>query len=490
MATPIPPNRARLPIHAIVRATSGAIVGASSSSDELIEGFTTDSRAVTKGGAFVALRGARDGHDFVPSAIDAGARLVVVERGRAPRASGVACIEVEDTLHAWGRIAHAHLARWRTARRNAGKTARVVAITGSAGKTTTKELCAALLGVVDACHRTEGNLNNRIGAPAVALCVEDAHAYVVFELGMSEPGEIRALGEIVEHDVGVLVNVGLAHAEGVGGGREAVGREKGAIVEALASEGTAVLNADDEFAMKQASRARARVVTFGKDPGAAVRLVDRASRGLEGSRLRVARPSGEIAGEIAVDLPLVGEAAAIDFVAALAAADAAVGRPLDGEEVDRAMRSVAAVPGRAAPRALADGTLLLDDTYNANPASVLSALETLAEIGEGRRLVVVLGEMKELGAAAREEHALVGDALARSGVALAIGCGGLATVALERARAAGVAVRAEADSEAAAKAACDLVRPGDAVLVKGSRSVATEKVAEALVRACDARGAR
>jgi UDP-N-acetylmuramoyl-tripeptide--D-alanyl-D-alanine ligase len=493
MATPIPTNRARLPIHAVVRATGGSSVGVASSSSEVIEGFTTDSRAVTPGCAFVALRGTRDGHEFVGRAVEAGAKLVVVEPGRAPRDVGVAVIEtVHGTLHAWGTIASAHLAGWRATREGAGKIARVVAITGSAGKTTTKELTAALLGAVGVCHRTEGNLNNRIGVPAVALCVEDRHDFVVFELGMSEPGEIGALTAIVDPDVAVIVNAGVAHAQGVGGGRDAVGREKGAIVE-LARPGAAVLNADDDVVMAQAPRAGKRsaqgastVVTFGRSPWADVRLVERAPRGVDGSRLRVARAGHEIS----VELPLAGEAAAIDFVAALAAAEAAAGRPLTQDEIARAMSGLTPVPGRATLRTLADGTLLVDDSYNANPASVLAALATLAEVGAGRRLVVALGEMKELGTLAEAEHRRAGEAIAASGVALAIGCGGLADLALEVAARAGVTVRAERDAEGAARAAVDLVRPGDAVLVKGSRSVATERVAEAVARACDARGGR
>jgi UDP-N-acetylmuramoyl-tripeptide--D-alanyl-D-alanine ligase len=249
MATPIPQNLAPLGARDVAAATGGQVVaraagrqgGSAPLGDAgpgvVAHGVTTDSRAVVPGGAFVAIRGAaRDGHAFLGAALAAGAVLLVVERGRAPEETGRAdVVEVDDTVAAWGTLARAHLRRWR--RESPG--ARTVGITGSAGKTTTKEICAALLGPPTVRHATTGNLNNRIGLPAVALQVEARHRFLVLEMGMSEPGEIAALCAIAEPDVGVVTNVGLAHAGGVDGTLRGVATEKGALFEALRAGGVA-----------------------------------------------------------------------------------------------------------------------------------------------------------------------------------------------------------------------------------------------------------
>ncbi len=499
MATPIPPNRARWSAWSVVAATGGTWLRRGSAGHDDAgtgAGIMSDSRAVTPGAAFVALRGdAHDGHVFVDAAIARGASLVVVERGHAPSTS-VACdvVEVSDTLVAWGALAAAHVRAWRRGRAATSEAASVVGITGSAGKTTTKELCAALLATDGPCHATPGNLNNRVGLPAVCFGLERDHRHAVLEMGMSVAGEIAQLAAIAPPDVAILLNVGVAHAEGVGGTRQGVAREKGAIYEALDAHGVAIVNLDDAAAAGQMARSRAgREVTFGRAEGAAYRLVARTPRGADGSRLVIVRSGGErSAGPLTVDLPRVGEAAALDFVAALAAAEAASGVTFSAPRIAVALAGLAAPTGRAAIVALADGTWLLDDTYNANPASMRAALATLRELaGDGapggrvrRRMVAVLGEMKELGPSAQAEHDTLGDAVAEAGVALLIGCGGgLVEGALARAAAAGVAVLSCADAAAAARAACEAVLPGDVVLVKGSRSVQTEGVVQSLAQA-------
>jgi UDP-N-acetylmuramoyl-tripeptide--D-alanyl-D-alanine ligase len=482
MATPIPPNRAPLTAWSAAAATGGAIARIAGDGARAT-GVTTDSRAVVDGSAFVALRGdTHDGHDYVDEAVRRGARLVVVARDYARPLPDVDVVTVDDTLRAWGAIARAHLRAWRRA--HAGDAARVVAITGSAGKTTTKELCAALLATVGPCLATPGNLNNRVGLPAVVLGLERDHRFLVLEMGMSVPGEIAALAEIASPDVAVIVNAGLAHAEGVGGTRAAVAHEKGAIYAALAKDGVAIVSADDPAAAAQVARSVAtREETFGRSNVARYRLVDRTPRGETGSRL-IVRRAGQ---QLAIDLPLVGEAAAIDFLAALAAAEAASGRTFTTPIAHEALATLTQPAGRAAARTLEGDVILLDDSYNANPASMRSAIATLVELaqsaGGARRMVAVIGEMKELGPSAHVEHEAIGAALAEAGVALAIGCGGLADAVLDRAALGGVAVVKETTTEAAAIAAEANVRAGDVVLVKGSRSVATEKVAHALARA-------
>ena len=464
-------NRAALDARAAAAVTGGRAVSVTMGRSAC--GVTTDSRAVTPGSAFVALRGERhDGHGFVAAAIDAGAVLVVVERGRAPDDPRADVVEVDDTLTAWGAIARGHLRAWREAQPGG----RVVGITGSAGKTTTKELCAALLRAVGACHASAGNLNNRVGLPAVALEVEPAHRFAVLEMGMSLPGEIAALASIAEPDVGLIINLGLAHAGGVGGSIDDVAREKGALFQGVRPQGTIVANADDAAVMAQAERVSGKHrSTFGRAPGAGVRLVSREARA-DGSRVVVERRGRRESFVV----PVPGGAASVDFVAALAAAEAAAGQ-IDDALVQGALASLGPIAGRMQLRRAGD-VRIVDDAYNANPASMRAALSTLGEMNGGRR-VAVLGEMKELGPLADREHEALADAVARAGVKLLISCGGLADITGRAAATRGVEVLFAGDTEHAARMAAERVKPGDVVLVKASRSVGAERVVEALLRA-------
>jgi UDP-N-acetylmuramoyl-tripeptide--D-alanyl-D-alanine ligase len=478
LATPIPTNRATFDSNAMASATRGVLHGPAVT----VRGVTTDSRAVTAGSAFVALRGEHhDGHAYLDVAVKAGATLLVVERGRAARtaqgANGATILEVPDTLVAWGDLARAHLAAWRR------PGAAVVAITGSAGKTTTKELEAALLGAVAPTHFTAGNLNNRIGVPAVVFALEPQHRFCVLEMGMSLPGELDAITSFARPDVSIVTNVGVAHSEGVGG-REGVMREKGAVYRALESGGVAVVNLDDELAVRAAASTWGRVVTFGTHASADYRLLRREPRGADGSLVVLGCPDRELQ----VLLPLPGEAAAIDLAAALAAAEAAGGlgtaTRLTRERIEQALQGVV-LSGRASVRRLGGDVLVLDDTYNANPASMRAALATLGELAGTRRRVCVLGEMKELGALAEAEHTSLGDVLGAAKLDLVIGCGGMVELALDRAEAAGVQVVRARSTEEAARFASENMRSGDAFLVKGSRSVGAERVVEALAKASE-----
>jgi len=475
MATPIPKNQASFDAPAAAEAAGGRVMRASQPPLEA-HGLTTDSRSVTPGCGFVALRGERhDGHEYLDAAIAGGSPLVVVERGRAPADARVDVVEVDDTLVAWGALARAHVRRWK--RSNAG--ARVIAITGSAGKTTTKELCAALLRAAAECHSTVGNLNNRVGMPAVALALEPHHRFAVFEMGMSVPGEIAALAAIAEPDVALVTNIGLAHAGGVGGTLEDVAREKGALFAELRGQGVAVANADDAAVMAQVVRAPSgRAVLFGTSERADVRLVRRKPLGAEGSRIFVRRADRESA----FVLPIPGEAAAVDFAAALAAAEAAVGALLDDARIASALRILPPIAGRMQVRRLLGDIVVIDDAYNANPASVRAALRTLGEIA-GKRRVAVLGEMKELGPVAEGEHEQLGDAVARAGVELLVSCGGLADLTARVAKRGGVDVFYANDAAQAARLGVEHVRAGDRVLVKASRGVGAERVVDALVQA-------
>ncbi len=478
MATAIPANRAAFDAARAADATRGAIVHRAAGSRPAV-GMTTDSRAVVPGSGFVALRGERfDGHDYLDAAMGAGASLLVVERGRAPRAGRldmIDVVEVDDTLAGWGDLARSHLRAWRAARADA----RVVGITGSAGKTTTKELAAAILGVETDTHATAGNLNNRVGVPAVALGVEPRHRVVVLEMGMSLRGEIAALGTVAEPDVAVLTNVGLAHAGGVGGTVHDIASEKGALFAALGPRGIAVANADDPLVMEQArARHRGPTVTFGRNDAADVRLVRREALGAGGSRAELRRRG---VASVFV-LPVPGEAAAVDLAAAVAAAEAALGRPIEDGSVASALARLVPAPGRLKPFRLHGGVFVLDDAYNANPASARAAFDALAEFQAERR-VAVFGEMKELGAAAEAEHEKLGEAVARAGVALLVSCGGLADVTARAAERRGVAVVLAGDARKASEVTLERVRAGDVVLVKASRSVGAERVVEGLIAA-------
>ncbi len=440
-------------------------------------GIVSDTRAIEGGEAFVALVGEyTDGHAFVEEAARRGAAIVVVARDsfRANLPGGPSVVRVDDTLAAWGDLAREHLRAWRASRADA----RVIAITGSAGKTTTKELCAALLG--ENTWATPGNLNNLIGVPAVVFALEASHRFAVLECGMSVRGEIARLASIARADVAVITNVGVAHAEGVGGSREDVAREKGALFDALDEHGACVFDADDALSASLAERCKAkRKIGFGRSERAHYRLMDRVSRGASGSRITIERPQRET---IEAELPFVGEAAAIDLCAALAAVDAAHGA-LAQREIDAGMTRAKNVEGRAAIVDLGK-ILVIDDTYNANPASMRAALSILADVSShaasNRRRVAIFGEMKELGLLERQEHAALGDALAEARVAIAIGCGGLATITMNRARECGVDALACDDVDSAAHAALERVREGDVVLVKGSRSVGAERVVTVL----------
>ncbi len=484
MSTPIPKNQARFVVDELVRVVRGTIVSGGTK-PFAIAGIAIDSRAIVQGNAFVAIGGdVHDGHSFIAKANENGATLMLVKRGGVlPPSFDSALdrgtvIEVADTLVALGDLAGSHLARWRCADVNS-PARRVVAISGSAGKTTTKELISELLQGVDKTHATPGNLNNRVGVPMVVFGLEAAHRFAVLEMGMSLSGELDAITSIAPPDVSVITNVGMAHAEGVGG-LDGVMREKGALYRALDQGGTAIVNADDPRVVRAAQETRApTIVTFGSSANAGYRLVRREVYDGTNSVVVVATPERELT----LRLPLPGEVAAIDLCAALAAQEAASGVRLPTDVLDAQLARVR-LTGRATILRLGQDILVLDDTYNANPASMRAALATLADLaGSARRRVAVLGEMRELGPHAETEHVALGDAIAASGVSLAIGCGGLLAKALERAAQLGVTVVSAASAADAAREAKARIGRSDAVLVKGSRGVATEEVVAALTEA-------
>jgi UDP-N-acetylmuramoyl-tripeptide--D-alanyl-D-alanine ligase len=318
----------------------------------------------------------------------------------------------------------------------------------------------------------------------VALAVNAAHEAVVLEAGMSLRGEIAALTAIAEPNVAIISSIGLAHAEGVGGALSDVAREKGDIVRGLGPEGVAVLHGDDPVSMAQALGASCRrVVTFGRSEGADVRLLARRIDGLEAATLQVQR-RGVDAGAFAVTVPFPGEAQALDLCAALAAADALLATPLTAGEVASALRTLAPLEGRGRVLVGLGGETLIDDCYNANPESVLRALELTRELADqrGLRPHVVLGAMRELGIASEAAHARVLDRAVELGFERVLGAGAEIDAAMAAHREAARfspcgSVEAVTDRLRGALSAEDLL------LVKGSRSVGLERVLDALAGA-------
>ncbi len=479
MATAIPANSASFTAAEIAFATGGVLHGPAGT---VITGVTTDSRAVQRGNLFVALRGESfDGHRFVDGALANGAAAVLVDRA----VSGTAIV-CDDTLAALGRLAAFHRRRW-----EADAPRAIVAITGSAGKTTTKELCAAALAASlgdDAVLSTHGNLNNRVGVPMTLLCLTAEHRAAVIEMGTSVRGEIEALCALAEPDVGVLVNVGVAHAEGLAiagaSPEQAVALEKSAILAAAGS--FAVACADDPWAHAALVRARSVAFGFGRHPRARYRLIDVVFEETGRPRLTIERPANNVTdlderARLSFAVPLLGEVVALDATGALAAADCAL-EILSEESVEASLlertlaRRVRAVPGRLALRRRADGALILDDTYNASPAAFASSIEVARRLAEGskRRLVIVAGEMRELGAEHDRAHEQVSRLIAAASPAWLVTLGGGA----DRYSAAHVERFANAKD---ATAIAERITAGDLVLVKASRGVTAELVVDAIL---------
>lgn len=468
MATPIPDNQARFSLDEIARATGGfAQTGGHAS----VGGVTTDSRAEVQGKLFVALTGERfDGHAYASDVLSRGAHAVVVSR-EVELPAGSSAVRVADTTEALGALARFHRRRW-------GKT--VVAVGGSAGKTTTKGAIAALLGAArpGAVHFERGNLNNLVGAPMVLLGLTDAHAVCVVELGTNQTGEVARLTRVAEPDVAVLTLVAIEHSEGIGD-LDAIDAEEGALFDLLGPAATAIGNADDvRVARRLAASPAAHKIRYGSGAGADYRVVAREPLDLHRSRVEIARPAG---GPVRVVTGLLGAPGALALAAALAVTERVVGGPLPAEVIEGGLAALGAGEAqRLCPIELSDGSVVVDDSYNANPASVLSSAQTAREIAQrrGARLLLVVGEMRELGPLSVNEHRELGRALATLGADGLIAVGGDAE---HLASAAGCTFAKDADEALALVLA--VLRAGDVVLVKASRGVRAERVVEGLVRA-------
>jgi UDP-N-acetylmuramoyl-tripeptide--D-alanyl-D-alanine ligase len=440
---------------------------------QVIGGVSIDTRTLQPGDLFVAIRGERfDGHEYLVEAFTKGARGFVIDRARrvlAPGAlaPGLVLIEVDDTVLALQAVA-------RDVRRRSG--ARVVAITGSAGKTTTKEITAEFLSARYRVFRNKGNLNNHIGLPLSLLELRAQPDVAVVELGMNHPGEIRALVGIAEPEVRVWTNVGDAHL-GFFPSADAIADAKAEILEVAAPDHVVVANADDPRVMARVRAFPGRAITFGTDPEADVRATDVDTRGLDGLAATVRTP----AGEARVTTPLLGLGNLSNVLAATAVAhDFGVGV---GECAARAARLRPAAH-RGELLRLPGGITLIDDSYNSSPAALKRSLETVKAASGSARKTAVLGEMLELGEHAERLHRDCGEAAAQAGLDLLVAVGGPAAGALaDAAVGAGMpraAVVHVATSGEAAGVCLERMRPGDLVLVKGSRGIRTDLVVERL----------
>lgn len=443
----------------IAAATGGRVVG----DDALaVEGpAVVDSRRVTPGSLFVAVPGEHvDGHDFVERALDAGAVGSLATR----EVAGPHVI-VEEPVAALGSLAADRLGALRER-----EDVDVVAITGSQGKTSVKDLLAHVLAAHAATVAPEGSFNNELGVPLTVLRADAATRHLVLEMGARGIGHIAHLCAIATPDVAVVLNVGSAHA-GEFGGLERTAQAKGEIVEALGADGTAILNADDERVAAMASRTQGRVVTFGR--AGDVRLVGDVSLDESGHPHLDVEVDGSVH---RVTVPQIGRHHAMNALAALAAATA-VGVPA-ADAVAALATAGAGSPMRMERHEAPSGAVVLNDAYNANPESMAAALRALAELAPGRG-IAVLGEMLELGDESEAAHEAVGRLAAELGVARVVAVGdGAAALA----RGAGTIGSAVPDVDAAIEAVSASLGPGDVVLVKASRGVRLERVADALLR--------
>lgn len=441
--------------------TSGVATGPAA----VARGFAFDSRTLVPGNGFVALRSERDGHDFVGDAFARGASLAVVER--VPRGVTGSLVVVPD--------AAAALRALGAAARNRLDAVPVIGITGSAGKTSTKDLTAAALSPTFAVHASAASFNNEIGLPVTLLDTPEGANAVVLEMGARFAGNITELCAIARPSIGVITHVGLAHAEHLGG-PDGIAAVKGELLEALPPDGLAVLSADCEFVDVLRRRTSAPVLTVGMHPAADVRTSEvRVDADLRPS-FRLDSPWGS-ASEVAL---AVRGAYQVANAAQAATVALHLGVPLDA--VVAALAGAGTAAWRMELATSRDGVLVLNDAYNASPSSMRASLHTFGHLPVTGRRIAVLGEMRELGAIAPIEHARVGELVHDAGVAVLVTVGPGTDELAAAAAARGVEVHSVADRDAAVSALRDIVAPGDAVLVKASRLVGLERVAESLLQ--------
>ena len=437
-----------------------------------VAGVSTDTRTLPVGCLFVALRGERfDAHDYLAEAAAKGAAALVVSEACGPESKGalLPALAVGDTLAALGAIARLHRRRFDIP---------VVGVTGSNGKTTTREMIAEILATRGPVLRSEGNLNNEVGVPLTLLGLDATHTAAVIEMGMNRPGEIARLAALAEPHVGLVTLAAPAHLEGLGT-VDAVADAKAELYQGLPAGGIAVANADDPRMLRRAQASGRRLLTFavGRGRRGDVVVLEIQDPGTDGLRFTLGIGNREVP----VHLPaLVGVHNAAN---AAAAAAVAVALGCTDREIVRGLAAVRPVGRRLRLERLPSGLQLLDDCYNANPASMTAALRTLMALARanGSRPVAILGDMLELGAFEEEAHRALGAEAAHAGAASLAAFGPRSRATAEAARAAGLAeVFHTEEMDALVRWARASLAPADVLLVKGSRGMKLERVVEAL----------
>ena len=446
-------------VSADTQAATGAVRSAIAA--EEVQGYSIDSRTITGGQLFFAVKGDRfDGHDFVAAALEKGAAGAVVRKDQLRRYSDKSrLLAVDDTLIALQTLATAVRKVW-------GKP--LVGVTGSAGKTTTKEAIAHVLASRFRVLKSEGNFNNHFGLPLMLLKLEPEHDMAVIEMGMSHAGEIRALAAIAQPEIGVVTNVAPVHLEFFDS-LAGIARAKYELIESLPASGTAVLNADDEYVSQFGRDFRGKVISYGTRETADVRVENVQPRGAEGSQFDVVTAAGcELA-----RLPLVGEH---NILNALAAVAVALARGLRLSEAVGALATL--VPADKRGQVLQLGNItVVNDCYNSNPKALHAMVDALATMAAKRRILVA-GEMLELGPAGEEMHRAAGRHVAAKKIDVLVGVRGQSQAMVESARAAGINATFVDTPEEAGEWLARETRDGDVVLLKASRGVKLEKALE------------
>ncbi len=446
----------------INEAIQGNLTGAAG--DIPVAAVSTDSRTIKPGEVFFALAGERfDGHSFVPEVLEAGALAAVVSKKLPQLPVGMPLISVDNTLTAYGA-----LASW--VRRQFEVT--VIGVTGSAGKTTTKDMIGSIVGLSAPTLVAPLTENNEIGVPRTLLNLDDSYQYCVLELAMRGPHEIEYLAGIASPQIGVITNIGRTHI-GRLGSQEAIAQAKAELLNSLPTQGTAVLNADDFYSPLLTEMATCRVISFGTSPEAQVRATDIRLRGLEGSDFTL-----QIGAEtIPVSMNLPGHHNILNAAAAAAAAWAATGTTT---HIAQGLQSCVGEAMRWERHQAPQGAVIINDAYNASPTSVAAALEVLGQVA-GRK-IFVFGDMLELGETSEREHRRVGQLCAQQGIDWLITLGHWAPLAAAEAESADLRTDVADSPHEAAQLIKAQLTAEDVVLIKASRKIALEKVAEELTR--------
>jgi UDP-N-acetylmuramoyl-tripeptide--D-alanyl-D-alanine ligase len=429
--------------------------------DDIAHGYSIDSRTVGLGELFFAVKGDRfDGHDFVTAAVEQGAVAAVIRKDQLHRFAGNSrVLAVEDTLVALQTLATAVRKLW-------GKP--LIGVTGSAGKTTTKEAIAHVLASKFRVLKSEGNFNNHFGLPLMLLKLQPEHDLAVIEMGMSHAGEIRALAKIAQPEIGVVTNVAPVHLEFFDS-LAGIARAKYELVESLPSNGTAVLNADDEYVSQFGRDFKGRVIKYGTAANADIRAENVRSLGTDGSEFEI------VAGDIRehVRLPLVGDHNILNALAAVSVSIAC------GLKVSGAVAALATLkPADKRGQVVQVGNItVINDCYNSNPKALHAMIDALASMKAPRRILVA-GEMLELGPAGEEMHRNAGKHAAEKNINMVLGVRGLAQAMVDGARQAGAHAEFVATPEEAGEWLSREMRDGDVVLLKASRGVKLEKALE------------